>query len=197
MSNPVTYSDVETKFVLQAARSVASRYWRYGVTTEDLKQEIYLWLYSERGQKNVARWLANDPQQTSRIRHTFIDTARRYAEQEKALKVGYDYEDIHWYTLNQVVGLLPLALDDTFDGALTIDQDRTVDVNAGIRSKKNPAEGNDLLVMVLDVRRAIKAVGNDPTAIVNYLGGAKPKLGDRKVTTNAAALARTGSEYDG
>lgn len=209
----VTKEEVETRFVKFAARKVARQYSRWGVTYEDCSQEILCWYYSDRGQQNIERWLANDPQQTSRIRYTFQDRARAYAESEKAQKLGYDVEDVQWYSPSIIEALLPLALDGTYDGQLQPDYDRQSGKSGG-RTKKDPAEGGDVMAMVVDVRRALSALPvwvelavwtNEPgsalhdsavEAVVQYLGGPRPFTGRRRVKSNAQADAETRSQTD-
>lgn len=211
----VTYEDVETKYVEFVARKVYSQYWRYLVTHDDLRQEIFVYLYSEKGQKDVNRWLNHDPQQTSRIRFTFQDKAKAYAERLKAQKLGYDIDDIHWYSTNQILALMPLALDQDYDGTGPLDYERAGNSAEQPRTKKDPALTGDIQAMVMDVRCAITALDNwvelslvtsEPgeslydsavEAVVQYLGGPRPFTGRRKVTTNSAAQAKTGSEYSG
>jgi hypothetical protein len=208
--NVYLWSDVETAFVRRAASSVYSRYSRF-VSLEDLTQECYVWLYGK-GLKSVNRWLANDPQQTTRISRELYACAQGYAQQEKALKLGYDISDVTWYSPSLVEALLPLALDSTYDGTGQMDQE-DADNNHGGKSKKDPSEGGDVLAMVMDLRRAFKALpeielelmtgeaGSSSwesglMAVVNYLGGEKALVGNRKVISNAHAQALTTGNYD-
>lgn len=210
----VTKQEVEEKFIPYAARTVAYKYARWGVSVDDCKSEILTWYYSDKGQKNITRWLSNDPQQTTRIRYTFTDLARRYAEAEKAQRLGYDPEDVQWYSASLVEALLPLALDPTFDGTGSLDYDQPENRSRGSRSKKDPAENNDLLAMVVDVRRALDGLGDwvregvcdsEPgvplhdsavEAIVAFLGEPRPFTGRRSVKSNAQAQAETRSQAD-
>lgn len=198
-----------------AARYVASFYGNYLVTYEDCRSEISVWLYSEDGKQWVERRLNRTPQQITRIRWKLRAIAKRYAEKMKAEKVGYDPDDVHWYTNTQIVALMPLVLDETFTGTGVPDFDDDKPRTDGPRAKKNPAELGDLQAMVLDIRLAIdglpewvslavmfqqpgeelydSAIG----AILQYLGGPKDFVGRRRVMTNAEAQARTGEQYAG
>lgn len=207
--NLLTFTEVESRLVEQAARRVAHQYWRYMVTVEDCKSEIYLWLYSDRGRKNVERWLANEPQQTTRIRRTFLDRAKAYAEKMKAEKLGYDESDVHWYNASQVVALLPLALDPEYAGDGAMDYDRQSPKTEGGRTKKDPALLGDVQTMVVDVRRAISLLDTHVElalhagsagealydsaveSVVQFLGGPKAFVGRRRVINNAHAQAVT------
>jgi hypothetical protein len=133
----------------------------------------------------------------------------------KAEKVGYSVDDIHWYSTTQIVALLPLALDDTFNGFGSPDYDGDKPSGDGPRAKRNPAETGDLTAMVLDIRRAMKALdswvldavilhqqGESPfdaavAEILHHLGGPKDYVGRRRAMSNAQAQAKTGENYGG
>lgn len=212
MSNPIptlTFDDVSRRMVPAAAAYVANHYGRYLVTFEDCKQEMYVWLYGD-GKAWVEKRLAKSPQQIGRIRWKLRSVAKRYAEKMKAEKVGYDPDDIHWYTSTQIVALMPLVLDETFAGTGVPDYEDDSSRTEGPRVKKNPAELGDLQAMVLDIRRALDALpewvylvvmmqqpGDELYdqaigAILQQLGGPRDCVGSRKVMSNAEAQARVG-----
>lgn len=213
-SNYLTFEGVSTRLVEQAARRVASQYGKYLVTVDDCKQEIFLWLYGD-GKKWVEARLKKSPQQIRRIQWKLRAVAKAYAEKQKAEKVGYDVSDVHWYTSNQIIGLMPLVLDDTFSGFGVPDVETDDRRDLAPRAKKNPAEGGDLMVMVLDIRRALDALpewvalavrfqqageelyDSAVGAILQFLGGKKDYVGQRRVMTNAEAQARTSEAYGG
>lgn len=204
----ITFEDVSDRYVDTAARRVATQYGRYLVTFEDCKQEIYLWLYSQAGQRYVNQRLRKEKQQTTRIRYKLQSVAKTYAEKMKAEKVGYDPDDVHWYSTTQIVALMPLVLDDTFDGNGVPDYDTERVTDNGPRAKKNPAELGDLNAMVMDVRMAISKLpaeaelillDSEPSEpaydsvienILNILGGPKDYVGRRRVMSNAEGQAR-------
>lgn len=185
-----TADQVLASFVYKAATYCASRYRNYGVTADDCAQEIYAWYY-DRGEKKVDRWLASEPQQTSRIYFSFLDAARSYAEGEKARVAGYRPDDVAWYSVGLVESILPLAMDSSEDEYLTVD--------------------GTWQAMVIDVRRAVEGthqtdyftekdasdVGWDDHVqrLVDWLGGNRPRVGRRKVLSNAAAQSITSEAY--
>lgn len=200
-----SFEDVATRFVRKAANYTAHRYRLYNVEAEDVQQELFVWLFGE-GRSRVERWLANDPQQTTRIYRSLLDRALGYAEKEKAIKCGYEVDDITWYTPSMVEALLPLAMDSTYSGL----QGKVGEAEtSGRRSGKAPNEGGDLLAGVMDIRRAVDscpdwvgdtflhhepgAVGWDEAVqtVINYLGGERPYLGRRRPMSNAQAQAIT------
>lgn len=188
------------QFVLKAAGLISKRYRNY-VTFEDVTNEIYVWLYDHRSK--VRKWLSSSPQQTTRIFRSFYDTARGYAEKEKATRVGYEVEDVAWYSYQLVEGLLPLALDSDFYPESVNERER----EAPSSNRRPPSEGGELMTMVIDIRRALNGTGltvyfleNDSSSdvwesrveqLVDFLGGMRPYIGRRKVLSNAAAQAVT------
>ena len=207
-TRPYTWTEVEKAFTVKAARNVTRRYAPYGVTFDDAQQEILVWLYGK-GKAKVERWLANEPQQTTRIFRSMIDAAAQYGEREKATRCGYDVEDVEWYTPRMIEGLMPLALDPTFDGTPAKQGDGHRTSGGGLIS-----QGNEALVAVLDIRRALKACPSWVTemfqlhepgaagwddavyAVINRLGGDLGRVGRRRVLSNAHAQHITGSDYE-
>lgn len=202
-----TFADISAAFVRKAANYVGWRYRHYGVEADDVAQELYVWLYSESGQKKVERWLENEPQQTTRIYRTLLDRGLGYAEREKAVRVGYEVDDVTWYTPNMIEALLPLALDEDYAGGL--DQQKAP---GGSHGRKAPHEGADLLAMTLDVRGAAERSGlfgyfldadsedadwaDNVLTLINFLGGERPYIGRRRVMSNAQSQAITRGQVE-
>jgi len=204
-----TYDDVRDRLIPHVARRIAWRYRAYGVETADLQQEMYVWLYGE-GDRRVRKWLRSSPQQTTRLFRSFEDAGIRYGEAEKAARVGYEPDDVMWYSPALVEGLMPLVLDETFDGEMPAEG-----AESGRKSKQVPHEAGNGLVMVLDIRRALSKLPEWVTdcfrheergmgrwedavqAVVNWLGGSNPYVGKRKVLANATAKALTDSAEAG
>lgn len=199
MSKHYEWADLDA-LILKAAGLVSKRYHGY-VLFEDLTNEVYVWLYEHRGK--VRKWLSSSPQQTTRIFRSFYDAARGYAEQEKALKAGYDVEDIAWYSPQLIEGLLPLALDPDFYPESVNERE----TEAPSSNRRPPSEGGELMTMVIDIRRALDGTGltdwfldHDSSSdvwdarieqLVDHLGGMRPYVGRRKVLSNSAAQAVT------
>ncbi|MGZ4556810.1 MAG: hypothetical protein ACXVXZ_13885 [Mycobacteriaceae bacterium] len=183
-----TFDDVADTFVRRTAVALGDRYRHWGVDVADVQQELWLWLYGV-GEVKVQRWLGNSPQQTTRINRSLWHQGSKYCEQEKAARVGYEVDDVQWYSESLVEGLLPLAQDPTFDG--TPEKQGEPDAGGG-RSNKLPEERSDLLTMVIDIRKAAEKVDSwDVQAIVDYLGGNRPFVGRRRPMSNAQCQAVT------
>jgi len=185
-----TFETVAASFVRKAAGYTGYRYRNYGVEPEDVISEINVWLFGD-GRPKVEKWLGNEPQQTTRIYRSMLDVALKYAESEKANRVGYKPDDVWWYTKTSVEGLMPLALDPTYTQA-----------NGHV---------GETLTMVVDIRRVMTPEDHDYftycddtdpdwserlTDLVNRLGGQRPYVGRRKVLSNATAQAITETGYD-
>lgn len=196
-SQQYTFDSVREKLVEKAARQIHRRYKNDGTDYDEARSIIYVWMYTPSNRQKIERWLANEPQQTSRIYWSMYGVAQRSAERTRAELRGYSPDDIHWYTAEQVQALLPLALNENYDGQQQQDRDREEDLNKKVsRSQVNHKEGGDVLAMVMDVRRAIAAVGStDPARLVDWLGGGRNPVGSRRVISNASAQARTGADY--
>jgi hypothetical protein len=198
-TEPLTFGDVIDDLVPRAAYKVGRQYDRWGFGIQDASQEMLCWAYGK-GTTNIRRWLAAEPQQIARLHWALVDVGRTAGEKEKAARCGYDSTDIMWYTPALVEGLMPLVLDETYDGIDGVgDQD-------GKRQKRMPNEGGDLLAYVMDIRRAISQsedwVGDSLMAgdagwdsaisvLINRLGGEAPHVGKRRVMSNAASQYQT------
>lgn len=202
MTEALLFADVCEKYVVRASSEAARRYGNYGVTREDVQQELFVWLYGE-GAARVRRWLESEPQKKVRTYRALVDVARSYCETEKAARLGYETSDVQWYSPALIEGLMPLVFDKTFDGSAGAGD------GSGRKQKKAPQEGGDMLAYVVDIRRAISRcpdwvgstlLDNAPggagwdqavVEVLNVLGGERPTIGRRRVQSNAAAQYAT------
>lgn len=187
----------------KAARSYAD--W---TTYDDLYQEVYMYAFLTQRHR-IDKWTAD--QDTTRVFRALFGVAKQYAEKEKAVKSGYDFSDLHWYTPQKLADLIPIALNDGWDGLTGLDNEQGMPGGKGIAF-----EGGSLLAMVMDLRAAlVKTFKNglkmnptdfdisDPVGrgrlekLAENLGGEYPDApgysrGRRKVKSNAAAVHETG-----
>lgn len=176
--------------VASISRAAASRYHDY-VEHADVQQELQLFILENAAQ--VARWYNNSG--FHRVALALRGAAKRYCETEKAAASGYSFDDVAWYDPTMLEDLIPLALDERWDGTSPSSEDD----DSLPRSKRDAAVGGTLLAMVMDVRRAIWRVGSDPTAVAEFLGGDYPgsksqQKTPRRVLSNAAATAAISAE---
>lgn len=201
-----TWDDCDV-FVKKAAASTVRRYGNY-VEYQDMLQEGFVWLLENQDQ--VAKWLGHEPQQTTRVYRSVLGQMTVIAGAEKARRVGYDPEDMAWYSPTLVEGLLPLAMDSDFAPENTTPED----AGQGNRRPTRPAnEGGNLLAMVVDVRRAVEHTNlaryftvsdkSDPQwearieQLVDFLGGRRPHVGHRRPLSNTTAQAITHNQEAG
>lgn len=171
--------------VISLSRASAARYAGF-VTFEDVQQVLQLFILENATQ--VARWYRNSG--FHRVALALRGAAKRYCETEKASASGYSFDDVAWYDPTMLEDLIPLALDERWDGTSPSSEDD----DSLPRSKRDAAVGGTLLAMVMDVRRAIWRVGSSPTAVAEFLGGDYPGSKSqlktpRRVLSNAAAAA--------
>ena len=133
MSKVWMFEEITKLYTSKAARYIARRYRTYGVEMEDVPSEIGLWLFLN--EDKVRRWLEAEPQQTTRIYRSVLDAGKKYAEREKAQKVGYSISDVYWYTHNNITNLMPMVLNPGFT--------------------EEGGRVGELITMVLDVRRVL------------------------------------------
>jgi DNA-directed RNA polymerase specialized sigma24 family protein len=145
--------------------------WRDYVEQDDLYQEALLWWYGK-GQKYLAEYLEDENH--VRLRRSLWRFVARYAQAEKAAKVGYLPLDQCRYAPAEVVALLPAALDPEgtpeFGGQ-----------SEGPKAHGNLAEGGDILAALVDVRRAVEALAEDDVhflQLVDDLRGDHDRAGE-------------------
>lgn len=179
---------------------------RYGkwVEIDDLRQELWVYYLGEGG-KHFEKWHANGDH--FRVKLSLLGAAKQYCENEKAIRSGYDFEDIAWYDPNSLSWLVEAAFDPQFAGHVQRADDEQPQ---GKRAAPGP-EGGTVLAMVLDVRRAVsryfpRTVTLDDFAeeteagyenlrkLADWLGGEFPdspgyQRGRRQVMSNARANA--------
>lgn len=126
------------------------RYGRWGVTWDDIAQELWLYIHGP-GKKHIDKWVADD--EWFRVVRALFGVAKQYALNEKAALSGYDFNDLAWYSPEKLAELVPLALAANWDGMST-----DGDAETGGRGNVDPAEGGNLLAMVMDVRRAVRGM---------------------------------------
>jgi DNA-directed RNA polymerase specialized sigma subunit len=159
-----------------AAHSVARRY-RHYTTAADLSQELYAFVLSRTDQLNKelveAESISNEEYkwQQRKISARLRRAAERAARKEKASMSGYLAADEYFYDTTQIAQLLPAALQFDNEGALLVEQ-----LDDAPRAPKAPAEGGNLLAMVVDVRAAYDKLELDDQQLLEQRYGIAPML---------------------
>lgn len=136
------------------AWGISKRYNRF-VELDDVKQAMneYAWKRKDKVSEYLMREDEVERKQGYKAFTTFIRRAgERYARKEKARALGYELGDEYFYRLAMIETLIKVL--GSGDSHMT-NQVLDPDVH-GVKAKKQPNEGNNLLAMLADVDRAMK-----------------------------------------
>lgn len=139
------------ELVERVARQTQRRYAEW-VEYDDLVGEAAVWWYSK-GQKYLPEYLAEEGQ--VRLRRSLHRWMVRFAERERAHRIGYHPVDQVRYSAREVLSLLRVALDP-----IGLPQ-HGFHEGQGPKRKGNLAEGGDMLASLIDVRRALAVLPAD------------------------------------
>lgn len=159
-----------------AAHSVARRY-RHYTTAADLSQDLFVFALSRATQLNeeLTEAEGNSKEEYKWVQRKVAARLRRAAERsarkEKAARSGYLAADEYFYDTTQIAQLLPAALQFEQEGALLVDQ-----IEEGPKAPKAPAEGGNLLAMVVDIRTAYDKLELDDQQMLEQRYGSSPML---------------------
>ena len=126
------------------------------VDTDDVRQECYLWAIS-RGKQFTD--LLNEPnpdkreQNERRIAYQMRRVAERYARKEKARKAGYKVGDEAFYDTTIIAQLIPFVIASIVNGTV-LEQAQEMINDGTPRKQSTPAEGGNLLAMLIDIKKA-------------------------------------------
>lgn len=126
------------------------------VEKDDIKQELYLWALNRQDQyfdqlneENKARREHNE----ARIAFQMRRAAERYARREKARKAGYQTTDEAFYDTATIAQLMPHILASVIEGTV-LEQAQELINDGQPRKQSTPAEGGNLLAILIDIKRA-------------------------------------------
>ena len=145
--------------IYELAHSVANtiyrRYKAY-VERDDIKQEILAWSLG----RNIYLALELSEVDTDKRKHNeqriawqMRRVAERYARKEKASKSGYQTSDEAYYESATVGQLLPFVIASVLDGTV-LEQAQQMIQDGQPKGKSSPAEGGNLLAMLIDMKQA-------------------------------------------
>jgi DNA-directed RNA polymerase specialized sigma24 family protein len=120
------------------------------VERDDIVQELWLWMASN--PDKLERW-ADDGKRGEKFLATALRRrGRAFGVVEKAGIVGYDLDDLYWYSTGQLRELIPLA----FDRGMWAESGVAPEEAGGSRQSR-PSEGNNKLAILCDVRSSLEA----------------------------------------
>lgn len=135
--------------------SIARRY-RQWVERDDVVQECYTWAmmradhyYEMLSEENKLQRTINE----KRIIWQMRRHAERYVRKEKARKAGYKITDEAFYEAAVISQLLPHVITSVIDGTVLEQAQQLID-DGQPRRPSAPAEGGNLLAMLIDIKKA-------------------------------------------
>jgi len=138
------------------------------VEKDDIKQELYLWALNRQDQyfdqlneENKARREHNE----ARIAFQMRRAAERYARKEKARKVGYQTTDEAFYDTATIAQLMPHILASVIEGTV-LEQAQELINDGQPRKQSTPAEGGNLLAILIDIKRAYLKLEQDDQVLL-------------------------------
>ena len=138
------------------------------VDQDDIKQECYLWAIGRGEQFNE---LLNEPefhkreQNEKRIAFQMRRMAERFARKQKANKAGYKTSDEVFYDTTLIAQLIPPVISSVVDGTV-LEQAQEMINDGQPRKQAAPAEGGNLLAILIDMKRAyLKLEQEDKTIL--------------------------------
>lgn len=126
------------------------RYWKYGATQEDMAQQGWLWIFQHPAK--VVEWFDDEnftAAAASRLLARSIrNECEQYGQDLKAQAVGYNRDDLAYYTRGMVRDLLPAMFDPEswLNPEVSADGER--------RTKSAAAEGGNWVATLADVSQA-------------------------------------------
>lgn len=136
------------------AWNISKKYHRF-VELDDIKQAMneYAWKRKDKVSEYLMRENEDERRMGYKAFTTFIRRAgERYARKEKARALGYELGDEYFYRMAMIETLIKvLGSEDAHMANQVMDPDVH-----GVKAKKQPNEGNNLLAMLADVDRAMK-----------------------------------------
>lgn len=138
------------------------------VDQDDIRQECYLWAIGRGEQLNE---LLNEPefhkreQNEKRIAFQMKRMAERFARKQKANKAGYKTSDEVFYDTTLIAQLIPPVISSVVDGTV-LEQAQEMINDGQPRKQAAPAEGGNLLAILIDMKRAyLKLEQEDKTIL--------------------------------
>lgn len=142
--------------IVPAVATGIYRRYRQWVEREDLNQELYAWALNRADHYAELLNEANPVQKVineKRISWQMRRHAERYARKEKAKKSGYQIGDESFYDTVLLGQLLPHVISSVIDGTV-LEQAQNLINDGQPRKPSAPAEGGNLLAILIDIKKA-------------------------------------------
>lgn len=149
------------------ANSIARKF-KGWVEKADLKQELYLWALGRQTQyldqlneENKEKREHNE----RRIAFQMRRIAEKYARREKARKAGYHPSDEAFYDTATIAQLMPHIITSVIEGTV-LEQAQELINDGQPRKQSTPAEGGNLLAILIDVKKSYLKLEEDDKVLL-------------------------------
>ena len=149
------------------ANSIARRF-KGWVERDDVKQELYLWVLGRQSQYLDQLNEENKEKReysVSRLAFQMRRIAEKYARREKARKAGYQTTDEAFYDTATIAQLMPHILASVIEGTV-LEQAQELINDGQPRKQSTPAEGGNLLAILIDVKRSYLKLNEDDKVLL-------------------------------
>jgi DNA-directed RNA polymerase specialized sigma24 family protein len=149
------------------ANTVYKQYKKF-VERDDVKQECMQWAMSraayineQLGEENVEQRRHNE----QKIAWQMSRAAERYCRKEKATRSGYQLGDEAYYQTAMLGQLLPFVIASVIDGTV-LEQAQEMIRDGQPKGSSSPAEGGNLLAMLLDIKKCYQQLEQEDQRIL-------------------------------
>jgi len=154
--------------LVPAVANSITRKFKGWVERDDVKQELYLWVLGRQSQyldqlneENKEKREYN----VSRLAFQMRRIAEKYARREKARKAGYQTTDEAFYDTATIAQLMPHILASVIEGTV-LEQAQELINDGQPRKQSTPAEGGNLLAILIDVKRSYLKLNEDDKVLL-------------------------------
>jgi len=154
--------------LVPAVANSITRKFKGWVERDDLKQELYLWVLGRQSQYLDQLNEENKQKREhniSRLAFQMRRIAEKYARREKARKAGYQTTDEAFYDTATIAQLMPHILASVIEGTV-LEQAQELINDGQPRKQSTPAEGGNLLAILIDVKRSYLKLNEDDKVLL-------------------------------
>jgi DNA-directed RNA polymerase specialized sigma24 family protein len=144
------------------------RQFKQWVERDDVKQECMQWAMSrvayineQLGEEDIEQRRHNE----QKIAWQMSRAAERYCRKEKAVKSGYQLGDEAFYQTAMLGQLLPFVIASVIDGTV-LEQAQEMIRDGQPKGSSSPAEGGNLLAMLLDIKKCYQKLDDGDKQIL-------------------------------
>jgi DNA-directed RNA polymerase specialized sigma subunit len=149
------------------ANTIHRRYKNH-VERDDIKQELMAWAMTRVEDHTVDLMEPIEERRRhneQRIAWQMKRAGERYARKEKAAKSGYQTNDEAYYESATLGQLLPFVIASIIDGTV-LEQAQEMINDGTPRKQSTPAEGGNLLAILIDLKKAYLKLGQEDKTIL-------------------------------